>query len=291
MPRSVVCTLPSRGGLTSSTRRQLNQLQTGATVVIATVDEDRPNNRLNDAKCDPVCCNLRGFSAHSQQQGRIWAGTMGPEPKPAQVEPNAGSLVFGLLLHFQCAHRFSTAWTPMAMSPSTWRASPSRTALRGQKTPSSSCLMHARALISRRTMYFIDSLAFAVYAMDFDTEAGTISNRRVAIDYKTEPALAACALCVATSRHLLQVPDGMCIDEDDKIWVASFFGSRVHSFRVRVSPHSPRSHGGIQQPARSSRPSCFLPTGFTLCVPCCACSSVPASRRARLRARTMTSCG
>jgi sugar lactone lactonase YvrE len=87
-------------------------------------------------------------------------------------------------------------------------------------------------------MYFIDSLAFAVYAMDFDAEAGTISNRRVAVDYKTEPALAACSICFVPSRDLLQVPDGMCIDEDDKIWVASFFGSRVRSINIRARASS-----------------------------------------------------
>ena len=42
------------------------------------VDNDKPNNRLNDGKCDSM--------------GRLWAGTMGPETRPAQLEPNMGGL-------------------------------------------------------------------------------------------------------------------------------------------------------------------------------------------------------
>ncbi|XP_028254473.1 regucalcin [Parambassis ranga] len=45
---------------------------------LAEVDEDKPNNRLNDGKVDPV--------------GRLVAGTMGKEEQPAQVQRKQGSL-------------------------------------------------------------------------------------------------------------------------------------------------------------------------------------------------------
>ncbi|CAH3173214.1 unnamed protein product [Porites lobata] len=53
-------------------------LKTGEKEVVATVDDDKPENHLNDGKCDPV--------------GRFWVGSMGPEPKPTQVVPEQGSL-------------------------------------------------------------------------------------------------------------------------------------------------------------------------------------------------------
>jgi len=42
------------------------------------VEEDHPTNRFNDAKCD--------------QQGRLWAGTMGFEEEPGKLNPHMGSL-------------------------------------------------------------------------------------------------------------------------------------------------------------------------------------------------------
>ena len=53
--------------------------QSGEKKVLGTVDEGLPGNRLNDAKCDA--------------SGRLWAGTMGPEPVPTKVVPERGSLV------------------------------------------------------------------------------------------------------------------------------------------------------------------------------------------------------
>ncbi|XP_032241153.1 regucalcin [Nematostella vectensis] len=53
-------------------------LETGKKEVVATVDEDKPNNRFNDGKCDPA--------------GRFWAGSMGPEPRATEVVPEQGSL-------------------------------------------------------------------------------------------------------------------------------------------------------------------------------------------------------
>ena len=51
---------------------------TGASDTLTTVEEDHPTNRFNDAKCD--------------QQGRLWAGTMGFEEEPGKLNPHMGSL-------------------------------------------------------------------------------------------------------------------------------------------------------------------------------------------------------
>ena len=51
---------------------------TGAADTLATVDEEHPSNRFNDAKCDRL--------------GRLWGGTMGFEDKPGVLSPHMGSL-------------------------------------------------------------------------------------------------------------------------------------------------------------------------------------------------------
>jgi sugar lactone lactonase YvrE len=58
-----------------------------------------------------------------------------------------------------------------------------------------------------RTMYFIDSPRFAIFAFDFEKSTGTISNRRTV--FRAEG---------------MGAPDGMAIDSDDKLWVAFWGG-------------------------------------------------------------------
>jgi gluconolactonase len=76
-----------------------------------------------------------------------------------------------------------------------------------------------------RIMYFIDTLAYKVYAFDYNADTSTISNRRVAFDFdKTckEPPGA----CIPG------VLDGMTIDTRGNLWIAVFDGSRV----IEVNP-------------------------------------------------------
>ncbi|XP_072017372.1 regucalcin-like [Amphiura filiformis] len=146
--------------------------KTGALNRIAEIDADKPDNRFNDGKCDPM--------------GRFWAGTMGPEDKPAQVRPKQGSLF--------CLHSDRTVTkhvenidiaNGMAWSP------------------------------DRKTMYYIDSLAFGVDAFDYNKTTGALSNRRqvIAIPHEEEG-----------------FPDGMTIDEEGMLWVACFSKSRVNRY-------------------------------------------------------------
>jgi sugar lactone lactonase YvrE len=59
----------------------------------------------------------------------------------------------------------------------------------------------------RRTMYYIDSLAWSVDAFDFDDAAGIVSGRRQVLEFPRTGG----------------VPDGMAIDEQGCLWVA-FYG-------------------------------------------------------------------
>ena len=67
------------------------------------------------------------------------------------------------------------------------------------------------------TMYYIDTPTREVAAFDYDPASGDISNRRAAITVAAE----------------LGVPDGMCIDADEMLWVALWGGSQVMCFDPR----------------------------------------------------------
>jgi len=69
-----------------------------------------------------------------------------------------------------------------------------------------------------RTMYYIDSPHRTVSAFDYDLETGDISNRRVAI-------------LVAEG---MGYPDGMAIDEEDKLWIAHWDGACVRRWDPRT---------------------------------------------------------
>jgi sugar lactone lactonase YvrE len=64
------------------------------------------------------------------------------------------------------------------------------------------------------TMYYIDSPAQGVDALDYDAETGRLGNRRRVVDI---PAAAG-------------LPDGMTIDTDGCLWVALHGGSAVHRY-------------------------------------------------------------
>ncbi len=61
----------------------------------------------------------------------------------------------------------------------------------------------------QKTFYFSDSLFEAVFAYDYDLQSGRISNRRVLAKMENG------------------VSDGLCIDEEDNLWIAIWGGRRV----------------------------------------------------------------
>lgn len=68
-----------------------------------------------------------------------------------------------------------------------------------------------------RTMYFTDSLQYAIYAYDFDSATGSMTNERVLVDVRSEQA---------------GVPDGLTVDREGCIWSARWDGWKV----VRYDP-------------------------------------------------------
>lgn len=66
-------------------------------------------------------------------------------------------------------------------------------------------------------MYFADTPDKEIVAFDYDTAAGTISNRRQLASFSGEPGL----------------PDGSCVDAEGGVWNAEWEGRRV----VRVAPN------------------------------------------------------
>jgi sugar lactone lactonase YvrE len=90
-----------------------------------------------------------------------------------------------------------------------------------------------------RTMYFTDSPKQKVYAYDFDSANGAITNRRVLIDLAGES----------------YVPDGHAMDVDGNIWQACYYGSRV----IRISPEGEIT-GIIHLPTRNITCPVFVGT-------------------------------
>lgn len=100
------------------------------------VDEDKLNTRLNDGKVDPI--------------GRLLAGTMGKEERPAVVQRQQGSL-FSVTSDLTVTKHLSQVDISNGLD---WS-------------------------LDQKTFYYIDSLALTVDAFDYDSNTGHIGNRRV----------------------------------------------------------------------------------------------------------------
>lgn len=82
--------------------------------------------------------------------------------------------------------------------------------------------------LDNATMYYIDSMAHAVRAFDYELATGKLANERVII--RTDG---------------MGLPDGMAIDADGMLWVAHFGGSCVR----RWNPHTGEVIATIPLPA------------------------------------------
>ena len=86
-------------------------------------------------------------------------------------------------------------------------------------------------------MYYIDTTAEAMFAFDFDAKKGMISNRSIAIRFNPAEGL----------------PDGMCIDAQDMVWIAHFGGGRV----TRHNPETGELLDTVLLPAANVTCCCF----------------------------------
>ncbi|XP_068446815.1 regucalcin [Clinocottus analis] len=100
------------------------------------VDEDKKNNRLNDGKVDPI--------------GRLLAGTMGKETRPAEVQRQQGSL-FSVNSDLSVTKHLNQVDISNGLD---WS-------------------------LDQKTFFYIDSLSLTVDAFDYDLLSGHIGNRRV----------------------------------------------------------------------------------------------------------------
>ena len=62
-----------------------------------------------------------------------------------------------------------------------------------------------------KTMYFVDSIRYAVYAYDFNFETGDLTNRRVFVQMSES----------------FGIPDGLTVDSEGYVWVAIYNGWKV----------------------------------------------------------------
>ncbi|NHE57371.1 SMP-30/gluconolactonase/LRE family protein [Cyclobacterium plantarum] len=68
--------------------------------------------------------------------------------------------------------------------------------------------------LDQKTMYYIDSPTRKIQAFDFDIETGFISFKEIAVSIPEE----------------MGTPDGMCMDQNGKLWVAHYGGFGVYQW-------------------------------------------------------------
>jgi sugar lactone lactonase YvrE len=89
----------------------------------------------------------------------------------------------------------------------------------------------------KKTFYYIDSTSFKIQAFDFDMENGSISNAKTVVEVP----------------KAYGSPDGMCIDEEDMLWVAHWGGYCVR----RWNPLTGKVLAKIDVPAPHVTSCCF----------------------------------
>ncbi|GJQ86435.1 hypothetical protein Trydic_g10342 [Trypoxylus dichotomus] len=102
-------------------------------------EADLAGNRFNDGKADPA--------------GRLWAGTMGPEPEIGKLEPEKGSL-YTLVGRREVKKHLSKVSIANGLA---WN-------------------------VALKKMYYIDSPRRTVDQYDYDMAKGTINNRKIVFD-------------------------------------------------------------------------------------------------------------
>ncbi|XP_074156377.1 regucalcin-like [Sminthopsis crassicaudata] len=91
--------------------------------------------------------------------------------------------------------------------------------------------------LDHKIFYYIDSLSYSVDAFDYELQTGKIANRRSV--YKMEK-----------EEH---IPDGMCIDNEGKLWVACYNGGRV----IQLDPETGKRLQTVKLPVEKTTSCCF----------------------------------
>ncbi|XP_060038467.1 regucalcin isoform X2 [Erinaceus europaeus] len=91
--------------------------------------------------------------------------------------------------------------------------------------------------LDHKIFYYIDSLSYSVDAFDYDLQTGKIANRRSVYKLEKEE----------------QIPDGMCIDVEGKLWVACYNGGRV----IRLDPETGKRLQTVKLPVENTTSCCF----------------------------------
>ncbi len=153
------------------------------------MEEDKPDNRFNDAKCDV--------------NGRLWAGTMAKSQTP--LDGNLYTYAAGKFI-------LCNVHTPLRKLHECYYV-----------------LFHAGKLslcvpgvtisnglgwsLDNKTMYYIDSPPRHIYSFDYNLADGAIANQKILVDFGKQGDIG--------------FPDGMCTDIEGRIWVATFSGGCV----------------------------------------------------------------
>jgi len=156
---------------------------------ITNPEQNKPLNRFNDGKCDPV--------------GRLWTGTMAIDPS---VEKATGAL-YRLDTNLALTKQLSDIFISNGLG---WTNA-------GDK------------------LFYIDTLQFKIMSFDYDISTGNISNQQDFLTFDKELA------------------DGLCIDENDNIWVAFYLGGKVVCFDSKTGKILEK----IEVPALCTTSCCF----------------------------------
>lgn len=106
-------------------------------------------------------------------------------------------------------------------------------------------------------MYLVDTIPQLIYSFDFDEETGNISNKQIAIDMKNEDYVKPLPHTERSldlkSHHECIIPDGMCMDNEGKLWIAEHNGGCVG----RWDPETGQLLTKISIPAKKVTACCF----------------------------------
>uniref|UniRef100_A0A8D0KP24 Regucalcin n=1 Tax=Salvator merianae TaxID=96440 RepID=A0A8D0KP24_SALMN len=160
------------------------------------VDKDKSNNRFNDGKVDPA--------------GRLFAGTMAEEIRPAVLERQQGSL-YTLFPDHSVVKHFDKVDISNGLD---WS-------------------------LDHKTFFYIDSLSYSVDAFDYDLQTGKLANRRSVYKLEKEEGIPD-GMCIDTDGKLWVA----CYSGGRVIRIDPEAGKCIQTVKLPVSATTSCSFGG-----------------------------------------------